>query len=167
MWGVWVVERVIKPQVVVVKKTEVTSALSWLVLFLHDPCIPMAEVLKRHSRVVYLALLALRLLFALFGTGYIHPDEFFQNGEAVVGADTLLHPEASAKLSSRTCPWTSYSINMGMGSNISMSLHCSRVGDYWNPPHGREIAVAKPRTVPEDYLRRGEVVFLPLLPSPG
>ena len=58
----------------------------------------MAEVLKRHSRVVYLALLALRLLFALFGTGYIHPDEYFQNGEAVAGADTLLNPEASAEL---------------------------------------------------------------------
>ncbi|KAI0708537.1 Alg9-like mannosyltransferase family-domain-containing protein [Earliella scabrosa] len=51
----------------------------------------MAEVLKRHSRVVYLALLALRLLFALFGTGYIHPDEYFQNGEAVAGRVLGLH----------------------------------------------------------------------------
>ena len=30
---------------------------------------------------LYIGLVLLRLCFALFGTGYIHPDEYFQNGE--------------------------------------------------------------------------------------
>ena len=35
--------------------------------------------------MVYLGLVFLRICFALFGTGYIHPDEYFQNGEVVAG----------------------------------------------------------------------------------
>lgn len=36
-------------------------------------------------RRAYGALLALRLLLALTATGYVHPDEWFQSGEAVAG----------------------------------------------------------------------------------
>ena len=35
--------------------------------------------------MVYLGLVFLRICFALFGTGYIHPDEYFQNGEVEGG----------------------------------------------------------------------------------
>ena len=42
-----------------------------------------------HQRIklkrIYIALLVLRLGFALFGPGYIHPDEHFQNGEIISG----------------------------------------------------------------------------------
>ncbi|RPD60643.1 hypothetical protein L226DRAFT_545128 [Lentinus tigrinus ALCF2SS1-7] len=44
-----------------------------------------------NPRVVYSSLLLLRLCFALFGTGYIHPDEWFQNGEAMAGRTLGLH----------------------------------------------------------------------------
>ena len=36
-------------------------------------------------RYAYAGLVILRALFALYGTGYIHPDEYFQNGEAIAG----------------------------------------------------------------------------------
>lgn len=36
-------------------------------------------------RSIYLGLVITRVCFALFGTGYIHPDEYFQNGEAIAG----------------------------------------------------------------------------------
>ncbi|KAL7284770.1 hypothetical protein ACG7TL_002077 [Trametes sanguinea] len=36
-------------------------------------------------RFLYLGLLAIRVCFAFLGTGYIHPDEYFQNGEVVAG----------------------------------------------------------------------------------
>ncbi|TFK82885.1 glycosyltransferase family 22 protein [Polyporus arcularius HHB13444] len=44
-------------------------------------------------RAVYFGLVVLRLCFALFGTGYIHPDEWFQNGEAVAGRTLGLHTQ--------------------------------------------------------------------------
>lgn len=34
---------------------------------------------------IYRALVALRIIFAVLGTGYIHPDEYFQNGEITAG----------------------------------------------------------------------------------
>ncbi len=40
-------------------------------------------------RNVYLGLVLLRLVFAIFGTGYIHPDEYFQNGEASAGTNRV------------------------------------------------------------------------------
>ena len=43
-------------------------------------------------RGVYRALLALRLLLALGTTGYVHPDEWFQSGEAVAGESFRSHP---------------------------------------------------------------------------
>jgi len=39
-------------------------------------------------RGAYAGLLILRACFAIFGTGYIHPDEYFQNGEVTAG---MLH----------------------------------------------------------------------------
>ena len=39
--------------------------------------------------MVYLGLVFLRICFALCGTGYIHPDEYFQNGEVVAGTTFL------------------------------------------------------------------------------
>lgn len=36
-------------------------------------------------RSIYLGLVIARVCFAFFGTGYIHPDEYFQNGEAIAG----------------------------------------------------------------------------------
>ena len=35
--------------------------------------------------VIYFSLVLLRIGFALFGTAYIHPDEYFQNGEVAAG----------------------------------------------------------------------------------
>ncbi|KAI0704217.1 Alg9-like mannosyltransferase family-domain-containing protein [Cerioporus squamosus] len=46
---------------------------------------------RLNPRVVYSGLVLLRLCFALFGTGYIHPDEWFQNGEAIAGRTLGLH----------------------------------------------------------------------------
>ncbi|KAI0672169.1 Alg9-like mannosyltransferase family-domain-containing protein [Trametes maxima] len=37
-------------------------------------------------KTLYVALVVLRAIFALFGLGYIHPDEYFQNGEVVAGS---------------------------------------------------------------------------------
>ncbi|OBZ76956.1 hypothetical protein A0H81_03076, partial [Grifola frondosa] len=42
-------------------------------------------------KYVYCGLLTLRAFFALFGTGYIHPDEYFQNGEVTAGQILGLH----------------------------------------------------------------------------
>lgn len=39
----------------------------------------------RNFRITYAGLLIARLCFAIFGTGYIHPDEYFQNGEVTAG----------------------------------------------------------------------------------
>lgn len=36
-------------------------------------------------RSVYLGLLLLRLACALLGTAYVHPDEWMQSGEALLG----------------------------------------------------------------------------------
>ena len=36
-------------------------------------------------RTTYAGLLIARACFAIFGTGYIHPDEYFQNGEVTAG----------------------------------------------------------------------------------
>ena len=36
-------------------------------------------------RRAYAGLLIVRVCFAVFGTGYIHPDEYFQNGEVTAG----------------------------------------------------------------------------------
>ncbi|KII91631.1 glycosyltransferase family 22 protein [Plicaturopsis crispa FD-325 SS-3] len=41
--------------------------------------------------LTYLALLAARACFALYGTGYIHPDENFQNAEVTAGPILGLH----------------------------------------------------------------------------
>jgi len=38
----------------------------------------------------YVGLLIARILFALFGTGYIHPDEHFQNGEITAGSNDTI-----------------------------------------------------------------------------
>lgn len=35
----------------------------------------------------YRVLVALRIVFAFLGTGYIHPDEYFQNGEVTAGPE--------------------------------------------------------------------------------
>ena len=40
---------------------------------------------QRNLLPIYLGLVFLRVCFALLGTGYIHPDEYFQNGEAIAG----------------------------------------------------------------------------------
>ncbi|KAI0329794.1 hypothetical protein GY45DRAFT_1279144 [Cubamyces sp. BRFM 1775] len=45
----------------------------------------------RLPRYAYGGLVVLRALFALYGTGYIHPDEYFQNGEVVAGSTLGLH----------------------------------------------------------------------------
>ncbi|OSD00990.1 glycosyltransferase family 22 protein [Trametes coccinea BRFM310] len=42
-------------------------------------------------RFLYLGLLAIRVCFAFLGTGYIHPDEYFQNGEVVAGNVLGIH----------------------------------------------------------------------------
>ncbi len=39
---------------------------------------------NRHA-ILYGFLILLRVVFAFFGTGYIHPDEYFQNGEVTAG----------------------------------------------------------------------------------
>ncbi|KAI1792690.1 Alg9-like mannosyltransferase family-domain-containing protein [Ganoderma leucocontextum] len=46
---------------------------------------------QRKLLEVYIGLVFLRLCFALFGTGYIHPDEYFQNGEAIASQTLDLH----------------------------------------------------------------------------
>ncbi|EJF59887.1 hypothetical protein DICSQDRAFT_181664 [Dichomitus squalens LYAD-421 SS1] len=52
----------------------------------------MSKLLSsRKLPAVYLSLVFMRIGFALFGTGYIHPDEYFQNGEAVAGQTLDLH----------------------------------------------------------------------------
>jgi GPI mannosyltransferase 4 len=43
------------------------------------------KTLKHGSSRVYWFLLFVRALFALYGHGYIHPDEYFQNGELTAG----------------------------------------------------------------------------------
>jgi hypothetical protein len=57
-------------------------------------------------RGVYHALLVLRLLLALGSTGYVHPDEWFQSGEAVAGESFMSHslilPQADSALAG---PW--------------------------------------------------------------
>ncbi|KAH9925027.1 Alg9-like mannosyltransferase family-domain-containing protein [Epithele typhae] len=40
---------------------------------------------------VYIALVILRTCFALYGTGFIHPDEYFQNGEVTAGPTLGVH----------------------------------------------------------------------------
>ena len=44
----------------------------------------MPLLARGHGRI-YAALVVARVIFAFFGTGYIHPDEYFQNGEVVAG----------------------------------------------------------------------------------
>ncbi|KAI0752580.1 Alg9-like mannosyltransferase family-domain-containing protein [Daedaleopsis nitida] len=51
----------------------------------------MSLAIRNHLRAVYLGLVLLRCCFAVFGTGYIHPDEYFQNGEATAGRILGLH----------------------------------------------------------------------------
>lgn len=41
--------------------------------------------LKRGHAQLYAALVIARIIFAFVGTGYIHPDEYFQNGEVTAG----------------------------------------------------------------------------------
>ncbi|KAI0357731.1 hypothetical protein OH77DRAFT_1294558 [Trametes cingulata] len=43
------------------------------------------------GRCLYAGLFFIRVGFALLGTGYIHPDEYFQNGEAIAGRQLGLH----------------------------------------------------------------------------
>ena len=35
--------------------------------------------------VIYTGLITLRVVLAILGTAYIHPDEYFQNGEVTAG----------------------------------------------------------------------------------
>ncbi|KAM5546079.1 hypothetical protein V8D89_000205 [Ganoderma adspersum] len=51
----------------------------------------MPEYWRSKLSAVYLGLVFLRVCFALFGTGYVHPDEYFQNGEAIAGQVLNLH----------------------------------------------------------------------------
>jgi phosphatidylinositol glycan class Z len=46
------------------------------------------SVNMRTAKWIYLFLLGSRTLFALFGSGYIHPDEHFQNGELTAGVSS-------------------------------------------------------------------------------
>ncbi|KAI8988994.1 Alg9-like mannosyltransferase family-domain-containing protein [Trametes punicea] len=46
---------------------------------------PEASSQSRLLRYAYIGLVITRVCFALLGTGYIHPDEYFQNGEAAAG----------------------------------------------------------------------------------
>ncbi|KIJ07508.1 glycosyltransferase family 22 protein [Paxillus involutus ATCC 200175] len=46
---------------------------------------------SRPFKWVYIALWLIRVCFALFGTGYIHPDEHMQNGEIAAGDILGLH----------------------------------------------------------------------------
>ena len=59
-------------------------------LHLHASVIPLKLSVimytdHRSLRRIYFVLVVLRAWFALFGTGYIHPDEYFQNGEVMAG----------------------------------------------------------------------------------
>ncbi|KAI0088387.1 Alg9-like mannosyltransferase family-domain-containing protein [Irpex rosettiformis] len=44
------------------------------------------NIFKSRNGRIYCGLIVLRVLFASVGLGYIHPDEYFQNGEVTVGA---------------------------------------------------------------------------------
>ncbi|KAI0819879.1 Alg9-like mannosyltransferase family-domain-containing protein [Trametes gibbosa] len=43
----------------------------------------MSRISLQH---IYLGLVLVRVCFAIFGTGFIHPDEYFQNGEVIAGS---------------------------------------------------------------------------------
>ena len=49
----------------------------------------MRDLWKMKLPIVYIGLVLLRVCFAFLGTGYIHPDEYFQNGEAIAGTIIL------------------------------------------------------------------------------
>lgn len=40
---------------------------------------------QSHNGRIYCALITLRVLLAFTGLGYVHPDEYFQNGEVTAG----------------------------------------------------------------------------------
>ena len=40
---------------------------------------------RKNTTRIYAALVAARITSAFLGTGYIHPDEYFQNGEVTAG----------------------------------------------------------------------------------
>lgn len=46
---------------------------------------PAQSVFRASPGRLYVGLILLRVLFAFLGTGYIHPDEYFQNGEITAG----------------------------------------------------------------------------------
>lgn len=52
-------------------------------------------------RRTYATLLIVRLGLGIFGTGYIHPDEYFQNGEVTAGT---LRLQDQTSMSSDTTP---------------------------------------------------------------
>lgn len=43
------------------------------------------QAMRQSFQKIYAGLLVFRVFFAIFGTGYIHPDEYFQNGEIMAG----------------------------------------------------------------------------------
>ncbi|EKM57319.1 uncharacterized protein PHACADRAFT_255017 [Phanerochaete carnosa HHB-10118-sp] len=43
------------------------------------------ELFSQSYGRLYTLLVAARVVFAFVGTGYIHPDEYFQNGEVTAG----------------------------------------------------------------------------------
>jgi hypothetical protein len=58
---------------------------------------PSFAISRNTYATLYAALVFVRFVFAFLGTGYIHPDEYFQNGEVTAGSypylyySTILH----------------------------------------------------------------------------
>lgn len=47
---------------------------------------PSLAIFRNIYAKVYVVLVLARFVFAFIGTGYIHPDEYFQNGEVTAGS---------------------------------------------------------------------------------
>ncbi|KAI0761332.1 hypothetical protein BD413DRAFT_590289 [Trametes elegans] len=77
-------------------------------------------------RLIYLFLLVIRACFAVFGSGYIHPDEYFQNGEAVAGTYISLFNHLRTPCSHRLVYFVV--VDMENGWQISTSVKPAEVG---------------------------------------
>jgi hypothetical protein len=85
-------------------------------------------------RTTYAGLLILRACFAVFGTGFIHPDEYFQNGEVTAGMLYLrfYRHHTCQSCSPRSNLGLSYFTHLGMGPRLSRAVYLTTILDDRN-----------------------------------
>ena len=79
----------------------------------------------------YTLLVFARIVFAFAGKGYIHPDEYFQNGEVTAGHlnwSILNVPGSFVMLRQRV--WPAYTEDMGVGPVVPLPVHRSTRTDH-------------------------------------